>query len=274
MTQTAADLSALIAARLIQSQESGRAQWSRTSPIRHCVIDALLPDALARSIAERFPVPAQMRLRDSFRERKYVSAQMDRHDPLLEAALFAFQQPGVVEAVRLMTSKADLQPDPQLYAGGLSMMGRGHFLNPHIDNSHDSERARWRNLNLLYYVTPEWVDDRGGDLELWPEGFDTAPVRVGCRFNRIVIMETHQHAWHSVRPIAVDATRCCVSNYYFGDTPMRDDQEFHVTSFRARPGQPLRDLVSRVDSAARMFIRRGFRKGLVQSDHHYRRPPS
>lgn len=272
MTQTAAELSALICARLQAAQESGRAQWSRTVPIRHCVIDALLPEALARTLAERFPAAAQMRLRNSFRERKYVSAQMDRHDPLLEAALFAFQQPEVVETVRSLTGKADLRPDPHLYAGGLSMMARGHFLNPHIDNSHDGERARWRNLNLLYYTTPDWIDGAGGDLELWPSGLDAEPVRVGCRFNRLVIMETHQSAWHSVRPITVDATRCCVSNYYFGDTPMRDDQQFHVTSFRARPGQVLRDWVSRADSTARMLVRRGFGNGIVRSGHRYERP--
>lgn len=272
MSASAGELSDLIAARLRDSCEDAGRQWSQTAPIRHFVVDDLLPEALATSLAACFPAAAQMRLRDSFRERKYVSAQMDRHDPRLEAALFAFHADAVVEAVRGITGKPDLQPDPQLYAGGLSMMGRGHFLNPHIDNSHDGGRLRWRNLNLLWYLAPDWDEQGGGDLELWPQGFAAPPLCLASRFNRLVVMETHQHAWHSVRLVSADAARRCVSNYYFGDTPMREDQAFHVTSFRARPGQPLRDWLSRADSAARMLLRKGFRQGIVRSDHRYRRP--
>lgn len=266
-----ARLAGLIAGALRAHQSELARQFDSGATIRHCVLDDLLPDGEARSIRERFPAPAQMRLRSSFRERKYISAQMNRHDPLLESALFAFQHESVVDAVRCITGKPDLHPDPQLYAGGVSLMDRGHFLNPHIDNSHDAERSRWRNLNLLYYVTPDWPDENGGDLELWPDGVRGAPVLVPARFNRLVIMETHQHAWHSVRPVRGESARCCVSNYYFGDTPMRADQHFHVTSFRARPDQPLRDALSRADSGLRMLIRKGFRKGIARPTHRYLR---
>lgn len=196
-----------IAQRLQASLADARSQWTSTAPIRHCVVDGLLPEDCARELGRSFPAPAQMRLRNTFRERKYVSAQMDRHDASLEAALFAFHAPEVVEAVRSITDKQDLVPDPQLYAGGISMMGRGHFLNPHIDNSHDAQRRRWRNLNLLYYVAPEWPQDGGGELELWAQGMDQPATGIAPRFNRLVIMETHQHAWHSVKPIAADRGR-------------------------------------------------------------------
>ena len=32
-------------------------------------------------------------------------------------------------------------------------MDLGHFLNPHIDNSHDAKRERYRRFNLLYGVS-------------------------------------------------------------------------------------------------------------------------
>ena len=35
----------------------------------------------------------------------------------------------------------DLVSDPSLYAGGISRMDYGHFLNPHVDNSHDGNRS-------------------------------------------------------------------------------------------------------------------------------------
>jgi Rps23 Pro-64 3,4-dihydroxylase Tpa1-like proline 4-hydroxylase len=49
-------------------------------------------------------------------------------------------------------------------------MTRGHYLNPHIDNSHDKFRADYRVLDLLYYTSPDWQVEFGGSLELWPNG--------------------------------------------------------------------------------------------------------
>ena len=41
-------------------------------------------------------------------------------------------------------------------------MTEGDFLNPHIDNSHDAKRERYRRLNLLYYVSPGWESAKRG----------------------------------------------------------------------------------------------------------------
>lgn len=262
-----------IARRLAQVAGPARAQWQASAPIRHCVIDTLFEPEWASELGACFPPAARMHLRRDFRERKYVSAQMDRHDPRLEAALFAFHAPAVVQAVRDIVGRPDLEPDPELYAGGLSRMERGHFLNPHIDNSHDGGRRRWRSLNLLYYVPAGsgQAPGTGGELELWPQGVRGEPRRLQAIGNRLIIMETHQHAWHSVREVGDGPARGCISNYYFAQSPTRADQGFHVTSFRGRPEQPLRDLASRADSALRMLVRRGFWLGLVRSPHRYRR---
>ena len=53
--------------------------------------------------------------------------------------IFAFQDSRVVELISKIISLPGLEPDDKLYAGGISMMGRGHFLNLHIDNSHDKK---------------------------------------------------------------------------------------------------------------------------------------
>lgn len=266
-----AEIARHIVERLVQQQNALTRNWQQAGhAVRYCVLDEVLPQALAEQLASRFPGPEEMALKSSLRERKYVSAQMNKHDPLLEAALFAFQAPEVVAAIAAITGKQDLEPDPELYAGGLSLMLEEHFLNPHLDNSHDLQRQRWRNLNLLYYVTPDWYDDHGGHLELWPLGPKEHPISVPSRFNRLVVMETHHQSWHSVSPIH-DGVRRCISNYYFGATPMRAEQPFHVTSFRGRPEQPLRDFVLRADIALRMGIRKLFPQGVKKASHRYLR---
>jgi Rps23 Pro-64 3,4-dihydroxylase Tpa1-like proline 4-hydroxylase len=246
--------------------------YREAGAINSFVVDDVFPGDVAARLAERFPGPDVMMRRTSIRESKYVSSQMDRHDPLLEEAVFAFQDARFVKLVSEITGIADLAPDPELYASGLSLMRRHDFLNPHLDNSHDKERERYRVLNLLYYVTPGWGLDSGGNLELWDDGPQGAPRTIESRFNRLVCMATHRGSWHSVSAVRVPRERTCVSNYYFSARPIGSGDYFHVTSFRGRPGQRLRDLVLRIDAAARAAVRLVYRKGIVAPRHIYKKP--
>jgi Rps23 Pro-64 3,4-dihydroxylase Tpa1-like proline 4-hydroxylase len=248
-----------------------RRQWSCTGPINHFVADDVFPENWAQAIRSAFPPGNEMVLKRSLREVKYVTAQMDRYHPLLEEAVYAFQAPEVVELVGDLTGVKALEPDERLYAGGVSLMAPGHFLNPHVDNSHDMRRQRYRVLNLLYYVSPGWTEQNGCNLELWPGGLAGRPITVVSRFNRLAVMVTHQASWHSVSKNRSREDRCCVSNYYFSRYPVGGREYFHVTSFRGRPEQRLRDLVLRGDIWARMALRKLFPRGVKENPHFYKR---
>jgi Rps23 Pro-64 3,4-dihydroxylase Tpa1-like proline 4-hydroxylase len=263
------DIGHLIAARLRDNLDALCHQWQDSAPVNHFFIDDVLPEELAAEIRQGFPEASTMMLRKSLRELKYVSAQMDEHAPILEEVIYAFQQPDVVALVTEITRLKSLYPDEHLYAGGISMMGHGHFLNPHLDNSHDKDRQRYRVLNLLYYVSPNWRIENGGNLEVWPEGPKGEPVTIHARFNRLAVMITNQHSWHSVSPNVSSEARCCVSNYYFSDHPASDAEYFHPTSFRGRPEQPVRDVMLRADATARGLVRKVFPKGVVVNKHVY-----
>lgn len=258
-----------IVSRLEQERDRLRTDWAGSGPVNHAVVDDLLPVELAWSIRNKFPQGREMRVRKSLRELKHIAAQMDQYDPILEEALFAFQDPRVVALVGQITGLKALEPDDKLYAGGISMMSQGHFLNPHIDNSHDKDRQRYRVLNLLYYVSPDWTLESGGNLELWPQGVEGKQTTIVSKFNRLALMVTNKTSWHSVSPVTADRQRCCVSNYYFSEHPADSSDYFHVTSFRGRPEQPVRDLVLQADAALRMGIRKLFPKGAVQTKHYY-----
>ena len=168
-----------------------------------------------RRIHSAFPSTDRMILRSSIKEHKHIAAQMNLFDPLLEEIVFAFQDRRVVERIARITGIEAMEPDAELYAGGISAMSKGAYLRPHLDNSHDKTRERYRVLNLLYYVTPGWTEAYGGSLQLWDDGPGGAPRTIPSRFNRLVLMPTNKRSWHSVNEIAHDGTRCCVSNYYF-----------------------------------------------------------
>lgn len=239
--------------------------------IGYFFIDDVLPEDVVMAIFHHFPKGNEMVLKKSLRENKYVAAQMNKYHPLLEEIIYAFQDERVVEKIRVFCDLEDVFPDPHLYAGGLSRMETGQFLQPHLDNSHDKDRARWRILNLLYYVTPDWTLDKGGHLELWPNGLSYDPIVIESKFNRLAVMATHQASLHSVRPVTGEGARCCVSNYYFSNSPLRETDTFHVTTFRGRPGQKWTDLLLRIDASLRMGIRKIFKKGVVENPHVYKK---
>lgn len=268
------DLVDLIKGRLVsQAAELKKAFEASVSAVgvRHAIIDNLLPEHVARSIADAFPSEDKMRLMDSFREKKFTSKKFDQFDPILGDITFAIQEPEVVALVEEITGIKDQVPDTLLYAGGLSSMARGHFLSPHIDNSHDATRQYYRTLNLLYYVTPDWREENGGNLQLWNQNVD-CNVTIHSRFNRLVLMETTPSSWHSVNKVKGDGSRCCVSNYYFSRRSPTEQEYFNITAFSAPPNRPFLRLFSKVDAMLRQRVRTIKPSGIGKLDV-YEGPP-
>lgn len=270
METSRAGLAAAIAARLERDAEALTQRWEAAHPFRYVAIDDLLPTDYADRLAARFPSPGQMMLRSSLRERKRVGVAVEDYDPTVADALFAFQDPRVVTAVNKITGHADAVADPTLYASGISVMAQGDFLNPHIDNSHDGDRRHYRVLNLLYYVSRDWSLAHGGNLELWDVDVRHR-VTVESRFNRLVLMETHQTSWHSVERVRAAAVRRCVSNYYFAPRPIRGTSYNHVTTFTGRPEEPLKRLLLDVtDGVVLNALGRTFPQLTMRSKHRIR----
>lgn len=261
------ELVKLIIERLERESDAIKAdfQSDRGVGTRFTAIDDLFPVEIARKIYEAFPESQEMRLLDSFREKKYTSKSLDKFDSLIADATFAFQDERVVKVISEVTKIEDAVGDPHLYAGGISRMTKGHFLNPHIDNSHDYEQKNYRVLNLLYYCSPDWKAENGGSLELWNEDVSRA-VEIPSFFNRLVLMSTNDKSWHSVNEIKIDAPRCCVSNYYFSPHSPNGYETTHVTYFRARPEQTARKIITEADSRLRTILRKVKKSGFGKKD--------
>ena len=250
------EISNLIVAKIQANFERVQCEWANPNQTqtRHFKIDGLLPENIAKDVYNHFPKEPNLWFkRKTFREQKKTFAKLEKVNALIENVTDAFHQPAVVDIISKITKIANLEPDPKLYAGGISMMELGDFLNPHIDNSHDKDRERYRRLNLLYYVTPNWDPKNGGNLELWDNGVKT-PQQIDALFNRLVVMETNRDSWHSVNPVTSSERRCCVSNYYFSPSSPEPVNYYHVTSFLGRPNQPIQRAYGRLDNALRQLV--------------------
>ncbi len=221
---------------------------------KYCVLDGLLPEDLTRKTYINLPQDDMWIGRDTFRERKLTYAKLDElSSPLPAMVTDSFHDQKILNIVGEIVKIKDLKADKSLYAGGLSKMNKSHFLNPHIDNSHNANRSSYRRLNLLFYVTPDIDENDGGNFELWDNNVKK-PLKIPSKFNRLVIMETTPTSWHSVDSVKNDISRCCVSNYYFTkDSPLKDDY-YHVTSFTGRPHQTWQRLYGIVDNYMRQKV--------------------
>lgn len=250
-------ISNLIFQRLEQDFEGLQSEYfskNKLTTTKFFILDNLLPEDLTLKIYESFPHRSQYSYRSSFREKKLTFAKLDTlKDNLADIATSSFQTKEVINIIGKITKINDLEPDPSLYAGGLSRMDKGHFLNPHIDNSHDALRKKYRRLNILFYVTPNIRADHGGNFELWDKDVIDC-IKIPSIFNRLVVMETNKSSWHSVDIISEDITRCCLSNYYFSKASPLGKDYYHVTSFNGRPDQILLRVYSRFDNFIRQSI--------------------
>jgi Rps23 Pro-64 3,4-dihydroxylase Tpa1-like proline 4-hydroxylase len=247
---------ALLGNRLASSADDIRKQWQRPegTRTRHFVVDDILPPELCMAAYNAFPKDADGFAKlNSFKERKKISVNLEEFDPILSAIIYSFQDKKIVDLVANIIGVNQIEPDPMLYAGGLSIMSKGDFLNPHIDNSHDANRQRYRRLNLLCYVSPDWKLENGGNFELWDEK-RVVPKTLVSTSNRLVVMETTKTSWHSVSPVVADKSRCCISNYYFSTISPDESDYYHVTSFSGRPDQKVKKALGVVDNALRNVI--------------------
>jgi Rps23 Pro-64 3,4-dihydroxylase Tpa1-like proline 4-hydroxylase len=263
MTMQRKQIVQLILDRLASEEGNIVAQWLAPSgtSTRHFYVDDFLPIDLANAAYAAFPRDGSgFFSRETFREKKRTSAHLNQYDPILGDLTYAMQDPAVVAKISKIVGFASIEPDPSLYAGGLSMMFKDDFLNPHIDNSHDAKRDRYRRLNLLYYVSPDWSLQNGGNFELWNDE-RSVPCTIVSKQNRLLVMETDKTSWHSVSKVVTDRPRCCVSNYYFSKVSPDQTDYFHVTSFDGRPDEPIKKIVSAADNAVRNVLSKTLKVG-------------
>ncbi len=265
------ELASHIVKALAERHEAAQREFRQPGRIPSFILDDLLPADVALMIYQAFPSTDALVLKKTLGQLKYVGYQMSNYNPVLEEIIYAFQDPRVVKLISSITGIQQLLPDEHLYAGGISMMVEGHYLNPHLDNSHDLERNHYRVLNLLYYLTPDWRDEYGGNLELWDKGLGARQRTLHSRFNRLVVMQTDTRSWHSVSKVETTGRRCCVSNYYFSPQPAGEDASYHVTSFRGWPHQKAADLIMRADNAVRLAIRKVGGGWLFKNPHVYKK---
>jgi len=263
-------LAALLTSRLAAETSRLAAQFGTRAEgrVRCCWLDDVLPVAALEAANAGLPPLAAMLRRADEGERKYVCADLDGMGPPLRELIGAFARQPVADAVAAIMGMERLETDERLYNGGLTVMLPGDFMRPHLDNSHDYDRRRRRHVVLLFYLSPDWGSEYGGHLQLWPLTTRGAPETVPFRPNRLVIMETGEHSWHSVQPIIGPVPRNSLTTYFYA--PASEHAPLRVTRFTGWPGEPIRSLWFSGRFHLRNAAARAVGRCLVRNRHAYR----
>jgi hypothetical protein len=108
-----------------------------------------------------------------------------------------------------MTGIPDLMYDAEYHGGGTHENVNGASLYTHVDFNYHP-KGWHRRLNLIVYLTPEWQEEWGGNLELhsnpwdpWTDEVETVPAE----FNHAIVFETSEHSWHGFPEIRLPEDR-------------------------------------------------------------------
>ena len=248
-------------------------KYEKSGSINHLVIDDLLPSEIASQLNDDFPKEQELNHLNKLSENKYVGIYFSDRQKLVQECLYAFQEQSVLKIIAHITNIKNLIGDPELYAGGVSSMSEGCFLNPHIDNSLDRNLENFRRLNLLYYVNQDWDPKKdGGELVLYPEGVKNKEEDITCKFNRLVIMRTDNKSIHGVKKIlSKTKRRKCISNYFFSRKSPSGKRYYHSTTFRGFEKEIVKGTYLQLNALARTYLKKFIYKMTgtsISTDYH------
>lgn len=108
--------------------------------------------------------------------------------------------------------------DPYMYGSGCHVTDPGGYLQTHLDYAQHPKTPHYeRRLNLVLFLNPEWKKEWGGHLEMYDDMGAQLECSIEPRFNRAVIWEASDLAFHAGGLVSLDAPpRVTATAYYLG----------------------------------------------------------
>jgi 2OG-Fe(II) oxygenase superfamily len=208
---------------LNQRLQSGREELARefrdADPFRHVVIPDFFAPAVAQRLLDEFPSFEDRFARGEMGDvgRKAVHKQVRDISAAYREVDNFLQTPEFLNFMSEITGIPGLLYDSEYHGGGTHENVDGASLYTHVDFNYHP-KGWHRRLNLIVYLSPEWENSWGGNLELhsnpWDPEDDQAKT-VSTRFNQAVLFETSERSWHGFGRIELPEDRRDLSRKSF-----------------------------------------------------------
>jgi len=231
--------------------EGAQTRYQEADPYPHIVIDNFLRPEMVAALLPPFPqavvkpgqedrsadtddgVPAQFRKRWVSRENAVNLA--------IRRIYWELNSGSFIRLLEAMTGIKNLLPDPYLQGGGVHQTLPGGFLRVHADFNKHRELGLDRRLNLLIYFNPGWLEEYGGNLELWSADMRECRQTIAPLAGRCVIFSTTSTSFHGhPHPLACPEgeTRKSLALYYYTNgRPLAEEAAPHDTLWQKLPGE-------------------------------------
>lgn len=217
-----------------------RAEYARSRPFAHVVVDGFLPAERALALATSFPPPEHpgWKRRDHA-EQSARLGQLQRTNfegvaSVIRATLAELCGMAFLDFLETLTGVPGLIADPHFVGAGLHCTLPGGHLAIHSDFDRDRRRHLARALTVILYLGERWDPAWGGALELHPDG-EGEVVRIDPLPNRLVVMEHGERHWHGhPHPLACPAgeARRSIAAYYYVVDPIPTQRDAHGAIWR------------------------------------------
>jgi len=204
--------------------ESLQTKFLNNHPFPWIIIDGFLEAGYCEQMASGFAM-VMKGCRRSSSSRSTVQRKKWTKNPMTSLQQEFFNEINSVEFVAILksiTGVDPLYPDPYLTGGGMHESDDGGFLMIHTDFNQLRITKKHRALNLMLYLNPDWQEEWGGCLELWPESLTEKAHTILPLMNRMILFRTSEESYHG-HPIPMTlpkgVTRKSLAVYYYEDWP-------------------------------------------------------
>jgi Rps23 Pro-64 3,4-dihydroxylase Tpa1-like proline 4-hydroxylase len=117
-----------------------------------------------------------------------------------------------------------ITPDASYDGGGYVVSPPGSFLGYHADFNFSSKASKYRVINNLFYMNPNYTDNLGGQLHLLDSNSKTVEKFVAPSQNTILGFFTDDTSFHGVSLNKENFFRRSFNLYYCYDKPISSNQ--------------------------------------------------
>jgi len=215
--------------------------YLKTKPFPHIVLDNFINNTIAMQCFEELKTTDYWQTEDSnnsYMKPHQVSKWFTPWDdvslgnlkiltPTVYNTLQYFNSKLFLSYLEDLTGIQGLMGDTGFSGGGAHKIRTGGKLSLHVDFNIHSETKRFRVLNLLLYLNPQWEKEWEGALELWDLDNKKLTDKIYPIFNRAVIFtlsdkSVHGHPVPLKTPEGIE--RYSLALYYYIEEP---NQEYY-----------------------------------------------
>lgn len=183
-----------------------RLNYEKNTPYPHIVFDNFLPINIAQKISDGYPDLSNLNEAWKYHNNKntirYFLEDTRQFSKPLKLFATAITSRSFLMFLETLTGIKSLLPDPYFMGGGSMVTSTGGYLNIHVDFNWNQKIQAWRRMTVLFYLTPDWQEDWGGNLELWSTDGKSKVKEVVPLFNRFVVFNTTAESYHG-QPVPI-----------------------------------------------------------------------